>query len=90
MEETVEKVEEVVEEERKISTEDLNTVKDAKNNTVLQQLNAEKSVAISKMAQLEEENLIFKLYLKYNLTHGVHSITSEGVIVEMNKEAEKK
>lgn len=71
---------------RKISEEDLQVLKDTKNNTVLQQLNAEKAVAVSKMAQLEEENLIFKIYAKYDLKHGMHRVSNNGEIKEMTAE----
>lgn len=77
----------------KITTEELNAVRDAKNKAVFATNTAEKARALAQVAELEAQNFILSLYNKYSLKIGDDVIMENGDIVrktesELEVEAE--
>lgn len=68
-------------EPNKISKEDMAAVAAAKANVARSTLEAEKAVALQRVFKLELENIILRLYHKYNIVPGSHTITEDGIII---------
>jgi len=73
---------EVVEEPLKITKEELESVKQGRLFVTNSTLEAEKAVAVKKIADLELKNTILSIYNKYKLTAGVDSILEDGTVVQ--------
>ena len=65
----------------KILNEELLSIRNAQNKAALAKSEAEKSVAIAKIAELEVSNTILSVYNKYGLRAGVDSIKEDGTIL---------
>jgi len=65
-----------------VSPEDMQRIRDAKNNTVLATAKAETAVAMSTNAELQANNLILSIYNKYGLVLGTDQIMENGNIVK--------
>ena len=65
----------------RILDEELQAVRELTEKQKIAKLEAEKFVLISKLAEQDYNNLVLKLYLKYNLEPGTETITAEGNIV---------
>jgi hypothetical protein len=64
-----------------ITKEELDAVKEARAKLANTKIEAEKFVAIHRVADLEATNLILSIYNKYNLKSGTDSIREDGTIV---------
>lgn len=76
--------------QEEITQEEIKSVLVAKYNAQVADLEAQKSVALSKLAESNAENLILKIYNKYNLTIGVDKVLDNGKIVRGNPVSEAK
>jgi hypothetical protein len=65
-----------------ITLEELQAVRELTEKQKTAKLEAEKYVLISKLAEQDYNNLVLRIYLKYNLEPGVDTITSDGKIVK--------
>lgn len=71
----------MTEEAEKVTIEDIRKIKEAQSNAVLVTAQAEKAVALARVAELETNNIILGIYNKYDLKVGVDNIMENGNIV---------
>jgi hypothetical protein len=74
--------------ESKLTEQELSQVKTAKLTVDLRQMEAAKFSAIARVTELEFENLILKIYMKYGLTPGVDQVMEDGTIVRSKEKQE--
>jgi len=74
--------------ESKLTEQELSQVKTAKLTVDLRQMEAAKFSAIARVTELEFENLILKIYMKYGLTPGVDQVMEDGTIVRAQEKVE--
>ena len=65
----------------KLPAKDLQNIKSLRNSTEVAKLKAENAVALHRIAELECDNMIFKIYLRNNLTVSEHINEQTGEIV---------
>ena len=65
-----------------VTKEEIQQIKDAKNKAVLVTAQAERAVALARVAELETNNIILSIYNKYGLKVGVDNIMENGQIAK--------
>jgi hypothetical protein len=73
----------------KVSEAELMQIKIAKLTTTLKHTEAEKAEVIAKATDLEFENLVLRIYLKYGLELGTDQITEDGTLIRSEAKEEK-
>jgi hypothetical protein len=74
--------------ESKLTEQEVSQVKTAKLTVELRQMEAAKFAAVARATELEFENLILRLYMKYGLTPGVDQVMEDGTIVRAQEKQE--
>lgn len=72
---------------QQITPEEIQSIRDAKNRAVLATAQAERAVAVSRVVELEANNLILSIYNKYGLVSGQDNIMESGQIIRQEDAA---
>jgi hypothetical protein len=73
----------------KLTSDELTTIANAKNKAVLAETEAQKAVALSRLAESEANNIILQLYNKYGLRIGQDQVHQDGTIVRVEPTEQK-
>ena len=73
----------------KISQEDLSIIINARTNVDKAIMETERSITLQKIAKLELENVILKIFHKYKITPGQHTIKEEDGTIILSEEKEE-
>ena len=64
-----------------LTKEELDAIAQFNQKTTLAKLEAEKAVALAKLAEVEATNLVLRVYNKYQLKAGIDRIAENGTIL---------